>query len=163
MRAHVSSSCSGSVPCKQKTNAQKITSLNDGTEITSHTHIHTPATPALLLLDLVVTSSYSPGPVCCKKKIVSCAASHPVFVYFSPPFPPPPLHRCCCICLQSQTAAAGQSDVPLKPEEFTVGDSTGEKLIVFPKVFNQLPLLVTSISGALPPLRHVVSSLLVSL
>eukprot|EP00064_Thunnus_orientalis_P013174 superscaffoldBa00002110_g13211 len=24
----------------------------------------------------------------------------------------------------SQTAAAGQSDVPLKPEEFTVGDST---------------------------------------
>lgn len=34
--------------------------------------------------------------------------------------------------LQSQTSAAGQGDVPLKPEEFNVGETTGEKLIAFP-------------------------------
>ena len=49
-------------------------------------------------------------------------------------FSPLPLHCGSCVCLQSQTTAAGQGDMPLNPEEFSVGDSTGEKLIVFPSV-----------------------------
>lgn len=36
--------------------------------------------------------------------------------------------------LQSETAVTGQRDVPLKPDEFTVGESTGEELIVSPSV-----------------------------
>lgn len=39
---------------------------------------------------------------------------------------------------QSQTAAGGQSDVPLKPQEFIVGESTGERLIVSPSVQSAL-------------------------
>lgn len=81
------------------------------------------------------------------------------FVFFSlflPPFPPspPPLHHCCyCTCLQSQTATTGQSDVPLKPEEFTVGDSTGEKLIVFPGVQSTFSACHVNLSlpSSLPP------------
>lgn len=86
-RAHVSSSCSGSVPCKQKTNTPEDKSLNDGTEITSHTHQPTPAAHAQRLLDLVVTSSVSPGPSGAEK-LSPCTASHPFvfvcFIYFSP-------------------------------------------------------------------------------
>lgn len=106
-------------------------------KITSHTQTNTPATPAHNLLDLVATSSYSPGPSVAKKLspvpplilFLFISFLFPFFLFFLLLFIPAAL---CCI--QSQTAGAGQSDVPLKPEEFIVGDSTGEKLIVFPSV-----------------------------
>ena len=44
---------------------------------------------------------------------------------------------------QSQTSAAGQGDVPLNPEEFNVGETTGEKCLTFPGL--------QSASACLPP------------
>lgn len=137
VRARVSSSRSAPCPASQRrTHREKnTTSLNDETEITLHAQTNTPATPAQHFLDLAVTSSYCPGPSVPNKIVVICAASHPVsFLSLFPCSPPPRLHRGCCLRFQSQSAAGGQSDVPLKPEEFTIGESTGEKFIVFPSV-----------------------------
>lgn len=119
---------------------QKMTSLSDGTKITWHTcpPPPPPPPPAPRLLDLVITSSYFLWPICWKEekkeKFLSPAPPLSPFclfiTLFFPPLPPsPPLYHS-----QSQTAASGQGDVPLNPEEFSVGDSTGEKLIVFPSV-----------------------------
>lgn len=100
-----------------------------------------------------------PQPICCKKlsSLVPPLILFCLFLSLSPCFfsSPPPLHHCCCICLQSQTAAGGQSDMPLKPEEFTVGDSTGEKLIVFPSIQSTPSVchvnLCLFLSPSLPP------------
>lgn len=79
-----------------------------------------------------------PGQSVAQKKQIIASASHPVVAYllFSsvPILPSPPLP----IRLQSQTSAAGQGDVPLNPEEFNVGETTGEKLITFPDVQSAL-------------------------
>lgn len=52
-----------------------------------------------------------------------------------------------CIHFQSQTSAAGQGDVQLNPEEFTIGETTGDKLIAFLGVQSAPACLVNS-----PPL-----------
>lgn len=113
-----------------------------------------------------------PQPICYKElsSLVPPLILFCLFLSLSPCFfsSPPPFHYGCCVCLQSQTEAGGQSDMPLKPEEFTVGDSTGEKLIVFPSIQStpsvcHVNLCLFLSASLLPSHRHVRTSLLISL
>lgn len=156
---------------KQTRRKKKKTLLNDGTKITSHTQTSTPATPAQHLLDLVVISSYFPANLLQKKEEKKLLSPAPPLIllifFFFPPFLPflLPLFIAAVRFPQSQTAAGGQGDVPLKPEEFTIGESTGERLIIYLSVQSAPSAHGVGLSfpHSFSPLHHVVSSLLTSL
>lgn len=139
-----------------------MTPLSDGTKITSHTCHH--RTASTWPCHHILLFSW---PICWKKKkLLSPAPPLILFCLFIilfsslPPFSPPPLHGCRCMCLQSQTAASGQGDVPLNREEFSVGDSTGEKLIVFPSVQSTPSTCHVNLSPFLsPPYTPSISSI----
>lgn len=144
VRAHVSSSRSAPCPASQrrthrgkKHNFLKWWDRNNFARTNKHT-CHPRATfpwPCrhVLLLSRPVCSKQNCCHLC---RLSSCFPLCFIVSFLSlfPCSPPPRLHRGCCLRFQSQSAAGGQSDVPLKPEEFTIGESTGEKFIVFPSV-----------------------------
>lgn len=159
----------------------KKTSLNDETEITLHTQTNTPATPTQHFLDLGVTSSYCPGPSVPNKIVVICAASHPVSLSVS-------LFLFClsspallllllvfivaAVCVSSLSRQQEDRVTCLWSQKNSPSENQQVRNLLCFQVFNQLPLLVTSIpcsfspSASLPPslpLHHAASTLLISL
>lgn len=177
VRAHVSSSRSAPCPASQRrTHREKnTTSLNDETEITLHAQTNTPATPAQHFLDLAVTSSYCPGPSVPNKIVVICAASHPVslsvslFLFcLSSPALLLLVFIAAAVCVSSLSRQQEDRVTCLWSQKNSPSENQQVRNLLCFRVFNQLPLLVTSIPcsfspSASLPLHHAASTLLISL